>query len=198
MIKPFTKDKKLPKWYFSILICSMIMMLLNCDDDGYNKNKSDANYIYSAVLLAQSAKPVIPAVLEENLPQPAINTAEMTIGDTKYTKTMGVCRGNLGANGNDNIMVAGNDASLPSFYLHKVDFTATNVFLSAAATFVFNVDMPTGGGYDPASTCEAKIIENSATIYDLQVKNCAVDKILGAVTPATNTISFRVRCTKGL
>lgn len=171
----------------------LLLSLWHCSGDGYGKNKSESNDLYTAILLN------LPKA-DENLPQPAINTVEITVGDTKYTKALGVCRGDLNVNGNDNIMVPGNDFTLPLFFLHKVDFTAkSTLFLTPLGpTFIFNIDMPGGGGYDPISNCETKIIENSTTIYDIQVKNCAVDKIAGAVTPPTNTISFRARCTKGL
>ncbi|EMY71127.1 hypothetical protein [Leptospira vanthielii] len=193
MLKPSIKENKIPNQYLSPLFCLLFVSLLHCGGDGYDKNKSKSNDLYTAILLS------LPKA-EENLPQPAMNTVEITVGDTKYTKTLGVCRGDLNVNGNDNIMVPGNDQTLPLFYLHKVDFTATtNVFLTPQGpTFIFNIDMPGGGGYDPAVVCETKILENSTTIYDIQVKNCAVDKIFGAVTPPTNTISFRARCTKGL
>lgn len=193
MLKPLIKENKIRNQYLSILICLMLLSLLHCAGDGYGKNKSESNDLYTAILLNLSNT-------DGNLPQPAINTVEITVGDTKFTKALGVCRGDLNVNGNDNIMVPGNDQTLPLFFLHKVDFTAnTNVFLTPLGpTFIFNIDMPGGGGYDPISTCDTKIIENTATIYDIQVKNCAVDKIAGAVTPPTNTISFRARCTKGL
>ncbi|WP_411823399.1 hypothetical protein [Leptospira sp. 'Mane'] len=197
MKKYFLKNNKIPKRYFSILgICLLLPALLNCNDGGYDKKDSNKE-LYSAILLIQSTGNTTQTT-EENLPQPALNTVEMTVGETKYTKVLGVCRGNLNVNGNDNISIPGNDFTLPSFYLHKVDFTSTNVSLTPLGTFILNIDMPGGAGYDPISTCEAKIMENSATIYDIQVKNCAVDKIFGAITPATNAISFRARCAKGL
>ncbi|WP_208729524.1 hypothetical protein [Leptospira congkakensis] len=177
--------------YISIIASLLLFTLLHCGDSGYGKNKSESNDLYSVFLLS------LLGTTETNLPEPTMNTVNITVGDTKYTKALGVCRGTL--NVSDNIMIPGNDFTLPSFFLHKVDFTATNVSITPLGpTFIFNIDMPGGGGYDPVSSCEAKVIENSATIYDIQVKNCAVDKIAGAVTPATNTISFRARCTKGL
>lgn len=182
-------------------ICLLLPVLLNCNDGGYDKKDNSSQELYSAILLTQSAPPAnnTTPVAEEDLPQPAINTAEITVGETKYVKTLGVCRGNLNVNGNDDVEIPNNDLTLPSFYLHRVDFTkSTGVSLAAQGTFILNIDMPGGGGYDPVSTCDAKIIENSTTIYDIQVKKCAVDKIFGAITPSTNTVSFRARCTKGL
>ncbi|TGN10610.1 hypothetical protein EHS11_08885 [Leptospira ilyithenensis] len=193
----------MPKRYFSILgACLLLPLLLSCNDGSYDKKDSSSQELYSAILLTQSTQPTsstASAPTEENLPQPAINTVEMTVGETKYVKILGICKGNLNVNGNDDVAISGNDLVLPSFYLHRVDFTkSTGVSLAALGTFILNVDMPGGGGYDPVSTCETKILENSATIYDIQVKKCAVDKIFGTITPATNTISFRARCTKGL
>ncbi|WP_207762265.1 hypothetical protein [Leptospira harrisiae] len=193
MFKALRKANKKQTSLISITILLLLLTLLQCNNVGYDNNKDDSNNLYSAILLS------ILKSTDANLPEPAINTVDITVGDTKYTKVLGVCRGDLNVNGNDNIMIPGTDQTLPSFFLHKVDFTATNVSLTPLGpTFVFNIDMPGGGGYDPISTCDVKILENSATIYDIQVKNCAVDKIAGAVTPPTNTISFRARCTKGL
>lgn len=169
----------------------MLLALFHC---GANDKKENSSEDFNAILLSFAM------ATDENLPEPAINTVNIIVGETKYTKSLGVCRGNLNVNGQDDISIAPSDLSLPSFYLHKVDFTTkTNVTLTAiGSSFNLNIDMPNGGGYDPATTCEAKIIENSATTYDIQAKKCSVDKIAVAVDPPTNTISFRARCTKGL
>lgn len=191
MFKLSLKNNKRKNLFLSLIITLLLLALFQCS--AADKSKDNSNSILSVLLLSLSTSS------EENLPEPAINTVDIIVGDTKYTKALGVCRGDLNNNGNDNIMVPGNDQTLPSFYLHKVDFTAKNVFLTPLGpTFIFNIDMPGGGGYDPAAICEAKILENSATIYDIQIKKCSVDKIAGAVNPPTNTISFRARCTKGL
>lgn len=191
MFKLSLKNNKRKNLFVSLIITSLLLALLQCSS-AVDKSKDKSNSILSVLLLSLTSS-------EENMPEPAINTVDIIVGDTKYTKALGVCRGDLNMNGNDNIMIPGNDQTLPSFYLHKVDFTAKNVFLTPQGpTFIFNIDMPGGGGYDPAVICEAKILENSATIYDIQIKKCSVDKIAGAVNPPTNTISFRARCTKGL
>ena len=162
-------------------------VLVNCSDG--KKDDTSSALLAPLLLLTYAPNP--------DLPEPALNSVDLTIGNDKFTKTIGVCRGNFGVD--DNIMIPGNDFSLPSFFLHKVDFTKTSdVSVTASGNFLLNVDMPGGGGYDPVSSCPVKIMENSNTVYDIQVKDCPVDKIFGDVTPPTNIISFRVRCTKGL
>ncbi|ABZ94921.1 Hypothetical lipoprotein [Leptospira biflexa serovar Patoc strain 'Patoc 1 (Ames)'] len=170
-----------------ILFTSMFsLILVNCSKE----KKDDMTSLLLAPLLYASY-PVIP-----DLPEPTLNSVNLTIGDTAFTKTIGACRGNFGVD--DTIRIPGNDLTLPAFFINRVDFTKTNnISLTAAGTFILNV-MVQGGGYDPVATCPVKIMENSNTIYDIQVQNCPVDQIQAPVTPATNLISFRVRCTKGL
>ncbi|WP_208739804.1 hypothetical protein [Leptospira bandrabouensis] len=190
MSKQSTLKNKFKSKFTTTVISLLLLVFLQCSK---NDKVDDSKDFLSLILLSQT----LPT--DENLPEPAINTVDITVGETKYTKALSVCRGDLNMNGQDNIMVPGNDQTLPLFYLHKVDFTAKNVFLTPQGpSFIFNIDMPGGGGYDPAVLCEAKVIENSSTTYDIQVKKCSVDKIAGAVNPPTNTISFRARCTKGL
>lgn len=161
-------------------------VLVNCSDG--KKDDTSSALLAPLLLLTYAPNP--------DLPEPALNSVNLTIGNDKFTKTIGVCRGNFGVD--DNIMIPGNDFSLPSFFLHKVDFTKTSdVSVTPAGSFLLNVDTQ-NGSYDPVSSCPVKIMENSNTVYDIQVKDCPVDKIVGNVTPPTNIISFRVRCTKGL
>lgn len=162
------------------------VVLVNCSE---GKKEDMSSAILAPLLLATYAT-------NGDLPEPALNSVNLTVGDTKFTKTIGVCRGDFGVD--DNVMIPGNDLTLPSFFLHKVDFTKTSdVSVTPAGPFTLNVDTQTGS-YDPVTSCPVKIMENSNTIYDIQVKDCPVDKILGPVTPPVNIISFRVRCTKGL
>lgn len=166
------------------VLCTLTIAMVNCAD------KKDDN---SSALLA----PLLYAAYPTNtdLPQPALNSVNLTIGDVKYTKNIGTCRGNFGVD--DNILQ--DDVNLPDFSMHKVDFSKTgDVSITAAGNFVLNVGMPGGGGYDPIISCPVKIMENSNTIYDIQVKDCPVDQIQAPVNPAVNILSFRVRCSKGL
>lgn len=51
--------------------------------------------------------------------------------------------------------------------------------------------MPGCGSYDPVVSCSIKIMENSNSIYDIQVKDCLVGKIYRAV--AQLLIAFRFK-----
>ncbi|EKJ86399.1 hypothetical protein CLV96_3546 [Leptospira meyeri] len=181
------KHKTISKQFLALFTLVFAVVLVNCSE---GKKEDMSSAILAPLLLSTYATNL-------DLPEPALNSVNLTVGDAKFTKTIGVCRGNFGVD--DNVMIPGNDLTLPSFFLHKVDFTKTSdVSVTASGNFLLNVDMPGGGGYDPVTSCPVKIMENSNTIYDIQVKDCPVDKIFGAVTPPVNIISFRVRCTKGL
>ncbi|WP_232225808.1 hypothetical protein [Leptospira terpstrae] len=168
--------------------CILTIFIVNCAGD-----KKDDN---ASALLAPLLLYAYPT--NADLPQPALNTANLIVGEASYTKNIGICRGNFGVD--DNIQIPNNDFSLPAFFLHKVDFSKTSdVFVTDLGNFVLNVGIPPGGGaYDPIASCPVKIMENSNTIYDIQVKDCQLDKIQAPVTPAVITLSFRVRCSKGL
>ncbi len=164
-------------------IASILLATLSfaaCSDSGY---ESDDSYALLGLLALASA----PA----DLPQPALDSANMTLGADAFTLTNKfTCVSGAGGLG---FSLTG--GGVPTLFVHNIDFAASSVSVGAGGSQL-DIDV-TGGVYGAASSCAAKIMENSATVYDLQVKDCALNTQFGAPTPATNTVSFRVRCTKG-
>lgn len=165
-----------------LTIASTLLVTLSlaaCSDSGY---ESDDSY----ALLALLALPGAPA----DLPQPALDTATMNLAGTDFVLTNKLlCVSGAGGLG---FAMAGGGA--PTLFVHNIDFSASSVSIGAGGSQL-DIDV-TGGVYGAASTCAGKIMENTATVYDLQVKDCALNTQFGTPTPATTTVSFRARCTK--
>lgn len=164
-------------------IVSILLAALSfaaCSDSGSSSDDS-------AALLALAALSSVPA----DLPQPTLDTANMTLGGNAFTLTNKLtCVSGAGGLG---FSVAG--GGVPTLFVHNIDFSASSVSLGAGGSQL-DIDV-TGGVYEAAAACAAKIMENSATVYDLQVKDCALKTQFGTPSPATTTVSFRARCTKG-
>ncbi len=151
-----------------------------CSDSGSSGDES-------AALLAVAALASAPA----DLPQPTLDTANMTLGGNAFTLTNKLtCISGAGGLG---FAMAGGGA--PTLFVHNIDFSASSVSIGAGGSQL-DIDV-TGGVYGAASTCAGKIMENTATVYDLQVKDCALNTQFGTPSPTTTTVSFRARCTKG-
>jgi hypothetical protein len=163
----------------SILLTASMFSACSDSESGYG---SDDNSAALYLLAAVAAAPT-------DLPQPTLDTANMILdGATQvFTHKLACSDGDIGL-----MASIGNP---PILNLHNFSFAATSLnFGAGAAAIVLDV---TGGSYGVASTCTGKIMENSATVYDLQVKDCALTTTGGAPNPPTTTVSFRVRCTKG-
>ncbi len=152
-----------------------------CSDSG---SSSDDNIALLALLAAAGGGAA-------DLPQPVLDSANMNLAGTDFTLTNKfTCVSGAGGLG---FSMAG--GGVPTLFVHNIDFAAGSVNVGAGGSQL-DIDV-TGGVYGAASVCPAKIMENSATVYDLQVKDCALTTQFGTPTPATTTVSFRIRCTKG-
>ncbi|TGK43813.1 hypothetical protein [Leptospira andrefontaineae] len=164
---------------FQILIISSLIVtnIVSCDG---NKDGNDKSII--ALLAANSFA---------SLPEPDVDTVTMIVGGNNFVLTDKLdCK--EGATG---IGFLTNDADqMPTLFIHNVDFSVNFGVNVTGGAGPFHVDIDTASGtYFPTTTCPASIMENSLTTYDLQVINCGVSPFGGG---ATNTVSFRVRCTK--
>lgn len=124
------------------------------------------------------------------LPAPALNTAQLRIGDkiSVIPNANNVCQN--GATG----LGFFNGADVPTLFIHDVNFTQNSgIVLTRTGAYHMDIDV-TGGYYSPTSTCPATIRENSATVYEIESYNCPVRAQIGSM--ADTIVSFRARCTK--
>lgn len=130
----------------------------------------------------------------DDLPQPALDTVEMSLNGTRYTltnKANGCIPGNPG-----DIGFSMPGFTSPTLFIHDADLNAQgNVTVrGGAGAWHMDIDAVTpGGAWLPAGTgCTATVMENTATIFELKTSGCNI--LQGGVT--TGKVSFRVRCRK--
>ncbi|TGL62046.1 hypothetical protein [Leptospira sarikeiensis] len=168
-----------PSNNLQIIILSILIStsVINCSSDKGSDN--------SAIVALLAANQI------SNLPQPNTDTVSMIIGTDYFTLTDKLdCKEGVGGIG---FLTADAD-QMPTLFIHNVDFSLNSGVSVTGGAGPFHVDIDTDPTtYAPTNTCPASILENTVTIYDLQVVNCGVSPFGGG---ATNTVSFRVRCVK--
>ncbi|MDV6236351.1 hypothetical protein CH379_012010 [Leptospira ellisii] len=164
---------------FSILlVASSFFFFQACE----KKSDDSESSLLALVALSQTS-----AIVE--LPEPALDTAQLKIGDQTITVLpVGFCE-----NGNTGIGFF-QGAANPTLFVHEIDFSQSGaVILNRTNAYHMDVDVD-GGYYSPTSTCQATVRESSATVYEMEAYNCPVHPMIGSM-PDT-TISFRAKCTK--
>lgn len=173
---------------FVLILLSAISFHVSCG----NKDNAEKENIVFAVLLAST--PIFQAAQSsQNLPQPANNTAMFIFNGTSTTLAS-VQRCDTTAVG---FQFSGTEV-VPRFFVANIDFSIKGqiTLVSGGGNFTLDIDTATGENYQPTSTCSATILENSASIYDIQAKDCFVKDNLPASARPNATISFRARCSK--
>lgn len=127
-----------------------------------------------------------------SLPQPALNTATMVLGDTTLTLTNRLaCETGIAGIGFRMV-----DAdNLPSLFIEDIDFTMQSGISVGPGGSTLHIDVP-GGMLNPSQKCPATLKENTANVYDLQVIGCPLVPGANNPVPSSATVSFRVRCSK--
>lgn len=166
------------KWISSILLAGVLV--LNC------QNSTDVT--------GDSARDNSP--VKEDLPQPALDTAEISLNGQRHTLTNKLSC----ANGVAGIGLTSAGGANPTLFLEDVNFaTQGNVTLTSPGPWRLHFD-PIGGGFpwEPqAGGCAATIVENSTTVFEMKASDCKIRIPPGGATnPASGVGSLRVRCTK--
>ena len=142
-----------------------------------------------------AASPDAPIVL----PAPADNTVEMLLNGQRSTlvEKESCKNGNLGIGFR---LSATSPESSRELSLHNVDFTATGTVLIThgnGGAWHMDLDADVGSGKHNYGTtdagCNATVVENSATVIELQALDCNLKNQFGTETAI---VSFRARCTK--
>jgi hypothetical protein len=130
----------------------------------------------------------------DQLPAPEPDTVEMRLNGMSATlvRKEFCMDGNVGI-GFEHSADPGN--SNPTLFLHQIDLSATgHVTIHQGTPWHLDIDDTVGvWGATPAG-CDAMVIANTATEFELQALDCAIATQFG--TAMTGVVSFRVRCTK--
>jgi hypothetical protein len=133
------------------------------------------------------------------LPAPADDTVEMLLNGQRSTlvEKESCKNGTLGIGFR---LTATSPESSRELSLHNVDFTATGTVLIThgnGGAWHMDLDADVGSGKHNYGTtdagCNATVVENSATVMELQALDCNLKNQFG---DETAMVSFRVRCTK--
>ncbi|RHX87218.1 hypothetical protein DLM75_17060 [Leptospira stimsonii] len=169
-----------------ILMIGAFTSFSNCEKD----KKEDLTPLLA---LAATQKTV-------DLPQPALNTASLKLGDVQYTLTnVLICTAGVVGGG----FTIGQSAAEypPGLNVHNIDPSKNTITIGAGGSQM-DIDTTIGvymaGKNKVAGSCTATVKENSATVYDLQLIDCPVtDELNGqGGNPPDTTVSFRARCRK--
>lgn len=169
------------------LIFSAVSFQIYCGN-----NNSDNENLLIGVLLASTTMSQT-SQTAQNLPQPANNTATFIVSGVSSTlASVESC--NAAAVG---FQLSGTEV-VPRFFVVNIDFLIKGqiALVSGGGNFTLDIDTATGENYQPTATCGATVLESSASIYDIQAKDCAVKDTLQASARPNATISFRARCNK--
>lgn len=136
--------------------------------------------------------PTPPAQEPDDLPQPALDTVEMSLNGARFTltnKINGCHPGDIG------FAIPG---GTPTLFLHGADLAATGNVLIKSGTPNWHMDIDDNAGGatwgTAAAGCNATVVENAGTTFELKAVGCDIKNQFGA---QTGKVSFRVRCTKG-
>ncbi|TGK33846.1 hypothetical protein EHQ12_14280 [Leptospira gomenensis] len=169
----------------------LVCLLANTGCQGEDQKNDEV----LALVLSQQL--VAPATEMPDLPQPTLDTVLLIVDGNQET----LAEKRDCSDGPDGIAFDKLAAPpfVPVFNLHQVDFLQnTGVFLEAGVPVTgiqMDVDYSDGKTYGVTQNCAVKVIENSATIYDIQAQNCSVADSNGN-GQTQRVLSFRVRCTK--
>ncbi|MBM9576875.1 hypothetical protein JWG45_06875 [Leptospira sp. 201903070] len=170
------------------LLIGLFIGLSNCEEE--KKNDNTALITLVAAANAGPAQPV-------DLPQPAVNTAILKLGEQAFVLTdLQLCRTGLGG-----IIISQTVATpLPTLNIHEIDFSKTGSVTLGEGGSALDIDAA-GGTYGAGKngvkgSCSATVKETTATTYDLQALDCPITKQFQANNIPDVNLSFRVRCTK--
>ncbi|WP_367898468.1 hypothetical protein AB3N61_03270 [Leptospira sp. WS58.C1] len=173
------------KIHFSILFI-FTFVLVNCSEE----KKNDQSLFAIAALQAG------PGGLIGGLAEPALGTATLVLDSDSFNLlNQEECQdGNIGV-----IISKDTGPTLPILNIHMIDMSKNSgIFLEAGALSTgshMDLDHNDGNTYGVVNDCPAFVMENTLTIYDLQVLNCQIADQFGG-GPNKKMMSFRARCTK--
>lgn len=176
---------KINKVYFSFLLI-VAFVLISCSEE----KKNDQSLLSIAILQAG------PGGLIGGLAEPSLGTATLALdSDTLNLLNQEECTsGNLG-------IIISHDVgpTTPILNVHAVDMSkSSGIFLEAGMLSTgshMDLDHTDGETYGVVNDCPAYVMENTLTIYDLQVLNCQIADQFGTGSNK-KMMSFRARCTK--
>ncbi|MBM9500541.1 hypothetical protein JWG44_09805 [Leptospira sp. 201903071] len=183
-----TKQNKFKIVSILFVLIGLSVGVANCEEEKKNDNTA-----LVALVAAATAGPAQPV----DLPQPAINTAIMKLGEQAFVLTdLQICRTGVGG-----VIISQTVATpLPVLNIHNIDFSKTSGITLGEGGSALDIDTA-GGVYGAGKggvkgTCSATVKETTATTYDLQALDCPITKQSAAYNIPDVNLSFRVRCTK--
>lgn len=182
LIHKFKKGRSARLTRHSSCFAAILMtafLVVDCKQD--DNNNQDALFV-----LLGSGQAGQPNQIAD-IPQPGNNMMTAYLGAESFSIPLGdPCKDISEQPELGYYAIAGNR---PAMYLRGVDFSQVTLSIS------FDFDAPAVTYSPPAGqTCAAKIFENSATHYDIQILNCDVLAFLNQAPP--NVVSLRARCEK--
>lgn len=177
---------KIYKIHFSLLLI-FACVLISCSEE----KKNDQSLLSIAVLQTSPGGGIIGGIAEPNL-----GTAILVLNsDTFELLNQEEC-----TDGGIGIIISRNAGPItPILNIHQVDMSKNSgIFLEAGALTTgshMDLDHSDGETYGVVNDCPAYVMENTLTIYDLQVLNCQIADQFGAGANK-KMMSFRARCTK--
>lgn len=173
------------KVYFSLLFV-FAFALISCSEE----KKNDQSLLSIAVLQAGSGG------LISGLAEPSEGTATLVLDADRFDllNQEGCQDGVMG-------IIISRDAGpvTPILNIHEVDMSKNSgIFLEVGALTTgshMDLDHNDSKTYGVVNDCPAFVMENTPTVYDLQVLNCQIADQFGAGT-TKKMMSFRARCTK--
>jgi hypothetical protein len=173
-----------------------LIALAACGNTSDPTSSNDQTVQQPGAPVPSPAVPPVPAVPPEtNLPAPALNSAELTLGGARHTLThnLGCRQDGLGIR----LQVAG--VGLPAIILMKPDFSAAGpVLLETNQGWSMMFDENVAGANVNWGTpvgCQGWAIGNDPNFFELQVANCPLQDHPTAPTRNTS-VTFRLRCNR--
>ncbi len=129
----------------------------------------------------------------DDLPQPALNTAEISLNGVRHTLTeTTACRDGVGG-----ITINMPGMQNPFLNIHNISFNVNGEVIidtmSNPSSWNMDLDADRTWGTSAAG-CRAIVGENSNAVFELKTIACNIKNQFG---PETGKLSFRLRCTKG-
>lgn len=156
------------------------------------KEKKDSDLLLLAV--PQGGQEGSPSV---DLPEPALDTATLVLDQNPITLSNAeeCVSGNLGLIFSKDI----GSTNPPVLNIHLIDMSKdSGIFLESGTPTTgshLDLDHSDGETYGVVADCPAKVMENTNSLYDLQVLDCVIADNFGNGSSRKN-LSFRARCTK--
>ncbi|MEI1276730.1 hypothetical protein V6Z05_00240 [Leptospira venezuelensis] len=176
---------KIFKIHFSLLLI-FTFALISCGEE----KKNDQSLLSIALLQSDSG------VIIEGLAEPNLGTAVLVLNSDSFD----LLNQEECTDGGIGIIISRNAGPItPILNIHEVDMSKNfGIFLEAGALTTgshMDLDHSDGKTYGIVNDCPAYVMENTPTIYDLQVLNCQIADQFGAGANK-KMMSFRARCTK--